>query len=199
MIVHGDGTSLWTVTHNSDFAKGFTGLMGNPMTIGEAFQITSDQSVTWNQIYQAVADALHVEYKPYYVSSAYLDAAGPYDFEGALTGDKANTVVFDNKKLKNAVPGLCMNVRMEQGIRNTVDYVLSHPECQVEDPEFDAWCDKPVSYTHLRKEAEGFYHKLGYITREDMNPDTLELKKPSDPVREVRDPRFVCVYMEKQL
>ena len=159
VIVHGDGTSLWTVTHNSDFAKGFTGLMGNPMAIGEAFQITSDQSVTWNQIYQAVADALHVEYKPYYVSSAYLDAAGPYDFEGALTGDKANTVVFDNKKLKNAVPGLCMNVRMEQGIRNTVEYVLSHPECQVEDPEFDAWCDKLIAVLEKAKEEMKVYEQ----------------------------------------
>lgn len=159
VIVHGDGTSLWTVTHNSDFAKGFTGLMGNPMAIGEAFQITSDQSVTWNQIYQAVADALQVEYKPYYVSSAYLDAAGPYDFEGALTGDKANTVVFDNKKLKNAVPGLCMNVRMEQGIRNTVDYVLSHPECQVEDPEFDAWCDKLIAVLEKAKEEMKMYEQ----------------------------------------
>ena len=102
-------------------------LMGNPMAIGEAFQITSDESVTWNQIYQAVADALHVEYKPYYVSSASVDAAGPYDFEGALTGDKANTVVFDNKKLKNAVPGLCMNVRMEQGIRKTPGGLCSFP------------------------------------------------------------------------
>ena len=133
--------------------------MGNPMAIGEAFQITSDQFVTWNQIYQTVADALHVEYKPYYVSSAYLDAAGPYDFEGALTGDKANTVVFDNKKLKNAVPGLCMNVRMEQGIRNTVDYVLSHPECQVEDPEFDAWCDKLIAVLEKAKEEMKMYEQ----------------------------------------
>ena len=99
-----------------------------------------------------MADALHVDFKPYYVSSSYLDAAGPCDFNGSLIGDKANTVVFDNQKLKNAVPGLHMNVRMEQGIRNTVEYVLSHPECQVEDPEFDAWCDKLICVLEKAKE-----------------------------------------------
>ena len=145
VIVHGDGTSLWTMTHNSDFAKGFIGLMGNPHAIGEAFQITNDETLTWNQIYQAVADCLGVEYKPYYVSSAFLAKCSNYDYEGSLIGDKANSVVFDNSKLKKAVPGLCMNVRFEEGIKSTIDYILSHKECQVEDPEFDAWCDKVIS------------------------------------------------------
>ena len=145
ILVHGDGTSLWTMTHNSDFAKGFIGLMGNVHAIGEFYQITCDETLTWNQIYQAIADVLGVEYKPYYVSSDFLDAAGKYDFRGGLIGDKANCVVFDNTKLKRAVPGLSMNVRFEQGVRKTIEYVLSHPECQVEDPEFDAWCDKVIS------------------------------------------------------
>ena len=145
VIVHGDGTSLWTMTHNSDFAKGFIGLMGNPHAIGEAFQITNDETLTWNQIYQAVADCLGVEYKPYYVSSSFLAKCSNYDYEGSLIGDKANSVVFDNRKLKKAVPGLCMNVRFEEGIKSTIDYILSHKECQVEDPEFDAWCDKVIS------------------------------------------------------
>lgn len=145
VLVHGDGTTLWTVTHNSDFAKGFIGLMGNPHAIGEVFQITSDESVTWNQIYQTIADYLGVEYRPYYVASDYLDAVGPYDFRGGLIGDKANTVVFDNSKLKEAVPGFVATVRMEQGIRSTLDYVLSHKECQVEDPEFDAWSDRVIA------------------------------------------------------
>ena len=144
VIIHGDGTSLWTITHNSDFAKGFVGLMGNPHAIGEAFQITNDESLTWNQIYEIVASALGVKLNPYYVSSAFLAQAGDFDFEGSLIGDKANTVVFDNSKLKSAVPGLCMNVRAEEGLRKTVEYVLSHPECQKEDPEFDAWCDKVI-------------------------------------------------------
>ncbi len=151
ILVHGDGTSLWTMTHNCDFAKGFVGLMGNVHAIGECYQITNDETLTWNQIYQAIADALGVEYKPYYVSSDFLDAAGPYDFKGGLTGDKSNCVVFDNTKLKRAVPGLCMNVRFEQGVRRTIEYVLSHPECQVEDPEFDAWCDKVIEELEAAK------------------------------------------------
>ena len=152
ILVHGDGTSLWTMTHNSDFAKGFIGLMGNVHAIGECYQITSDETLTWNQIYQAIADALDVEYKPYYVSSDFLDAAGKYDFKGGLTGDKSNCVVFDNTKLKRAVPGLSMNVRFEQGVRKTIEYVLSHPECQVEDPEFDAWCDKVIAELEAAKQ-----------------------------------------------
>ena len=84
VIVHGDGTTLWTITFNTDFAKGFVGLMGNPHAIGEAFQITNDESLTWNQIYQLLADKLGVEYKPYYVSSDYLDAVAPYDYRGGL-------------------------------------------------------------------------------------------------------------------
>lgn len=144
VIVHGDGTSLWTITYNEDFAKGFIGLIGNPHAIGEAFQITSDESVTWNQIYQAVADALGVEFKPYYVASDFLAAVSDYDFVGGLIGDKSNSVVFDNSKLKKAVPGFVATIRAEQGIRKTVDYILNHPEEQIEDPEFDAWCDKVI-------------------------------------------------------
>lgn len=144
VIVHGDGTSLWTMTHNSDFAKAFVGLVGNAHAIGEAFQITSDETLTWNQIYKAIADALGVELKPYYVSSDFLAAVSDYDLCGSLTGDKANSVVFDNSKLKRAVPDYVPTVRFDQGVKRTIDYVLAHKECQVEDPEFDAWCDKVI-------------------------------------------------------
>ena len=144
VIIHGDGTSLWHMTFNEDFAKGFTGLINNPHAIGEAFQITNDETLTWNQIYSTIAKKLGVELKPYYVSSRFLADVSNYDFEGGLIGDKANSVVFNNAKLKHAVPGLNMNIRFEEGIGRTIDYVLSHPECQVEDPEFDAWCDKVI-------------------------------------------------------
>lgn len=144
VIIHGDGTSLWTITHNSDFAKGFVGLMGNIHAIGEAVQITSDESVTWNQIYQIIADALHVKLNAVHVASEFLDACSDYDFAGSLLGDKANTVVFDNSKLKKLVPCFTATVRADQGIRSTIEYVLSHPECQVEDPEFDDWCDRVI-------------------------------------------------------
>ncbi|MCR4961709.1 MAG: NAD-dependent epimerase/dehydratase family protein [Lachnospiraceae bacterium] len=151
VIVHGDGTSLWHMTFNEDFAKGFIGLMANKHAIGEAYQITNDETLTWNQIYQSIADVLGVEFKPYYVASSYLDAVSKYDFAGALLGDKAVSVVFDNSKLKRAVPGLNMNITFDRGVRRTIDYVLSHPECQVEDPEFDAWCDRVIEALEAAK------------------------------------------------
>lgn len=144
VIIHGDGTSLWTITSNEDFAKGYIGLIGNPHAIGEAFQITSDESLTWTQIYQIVADILEVELKPYYVASEFLAAVSDYDFTGSLIGDKACTVVFDNTKLKNAVPGFQATVRAEQGLRKTVENILANKELQVADPEFDDWCDKVI-------------------------------------------------------
>lgn len=141
VIIQGDGTSLWTMTHNSDFAKGFVGLLGNPHAIGEAFQITSDETLTWNQIYACIANVLGVELKPYYVASDFLASVGRYDLEGSLIGDKANSVVFDNTKLKRVVPDYIPNMPFSKGVKQTIDYVLTHPECQRPDPEFDAWCD----------------------------------------------------------
>ena len=146
VIIHGDGSSLWTMTWNEDFAKGFIGLLGNPQAIGEAYQIMSDQSLTWNQIYQCIADALGVELKPYYVASAYLAAVAPpgLDLRGALLGDKATTVVFDCSKLKRDVPGFQATTRMEEGLRKSLSYMMEHPETQIEDPEFDEWCDRVI-------------------------------------------------------
>ena len=142
VIIHGDGTSLWTITHNSDFAKAYTGLIGNIHAIGQAFHITSDESVTWNQIYSIIADELGVELNACHVPSDWLNAVGPYDFEGTLLGDKACTVIFDNSKIKRAVPDFKAAVRADQGIRSTVRYILEHKECQTDDPDFDKWCDK---------------------------------------------------------
>lgn len=145
VIIQGDGTSLWTLTFNTDFATGYAGLMGNRHAIGEAFQITSDETLTWNQIYATIADALGVKLNAYHVAAEYLSAVGDkygYDFEGSLIGDKSVSVVFDNSKLKRAVPDMRTSVRFDQGVRIALDYILSHQEeCQIEDPEFDAWCD----------------------------------------------------------
>ena len=153
VIVHGDGSSLWTLTWNEDFARGFIGLLGNPTAIGEAFQIMSDESLTWNQIYQSVADALGVTFKPYHISSDFLAAIAPaaYDFEGNLLGDKAATLVFDCSKLKRAVPGFCATTRFDQGVRKAVAYLKEHPEAQIEDPEFDAWCDRVIEMMEKAK------------------------------------------------
>jgi nucleoside-diphosphate-sugar epimerase len=145
VIIHGDGTSLWTMTHARDFARAFTGLIGNIHAIGEAVQITGDETLTWNQIYQTIAAALGKPLKAVHVSSEFLAAAGDFDFLGGLTGDKANSVVFDNTKLKRLVPGYVSNIRFDQGIRETVAYILSHPEYQTEDPEFDGWCNRVIA------------------------------------------------------
>ena len=148
VIIQGDGSSLWTLTWNADFAIGFTGLMGNRHAIGEAFQITSDETLTWDQIYQTIADNLGVKLNAYHVATDFLRACGDkygFDFTGSLLGDKSVSVVFDNTKLKRAVPDMRTNVRFDMGVKIALDYVLSHPEeCQKEDPEFDAWCDKVI-------------------------------------------------------
>ncbi len=146
VIIQGDGSSLWTLTWNADFAIGYTGLMGNRKAIGEAFQITSDETLTWNQIYETIADALGVELKPYHISSEFLAAVGKqYDYNGALLGDKSNTVVFDNTKLKEVVPQMTTYILFHEGVRISLNNILSHPELQVEDPEFDQWCDKVIA------------------------------------------------------
>ena len=159
VIIHGDGTSLWTMTHNSDFAAGFTGLMGNIHAIGEAVQITSDESVTWNQVYQAIADALGVELKAVHVSSEFLASCSDYDLQGSLIGDKANSVVFDNTKLKTLVPGFKAVKRFDEGIRETVRYIREHPECQKEDICFDQWCDAVIAA--LSEASESVRNKIG--------------------------------------
>lgn len=147
VIVHGDGESLWTMTNNEDFARGFIGLICNPHAIGEAYQIMSDETLSWNQIYKTVADALGVEFKPYYVSSSYLNEIAPasFDVEGNLLGDKALSVVFDCSKLKRAVPDFTTHVSFAEGCRRAVKHILAHPELQKEDKEFDEWCDKVIS------------------------------------------------------
>jgi nucleoside-diphosphate-sugar epimerase len=145
VIIHGDGTSLWTMTHNTDFAKAFCGLMGNIHAIGETYQITSDESLTWNQIYASIAAALGVELHAVHVSTDIL-AACCKDFLGGVAGDKCHTVIFDNSKIKRAVPGFTATVRFDQGVRRTLQYVYSHPECQKPDPEFDAWTDEVIAH-----------------------------------------------------
>ena len=118
VIIHGDGTSLWTMTHNRDFAK-----------------------------------ALNKELKAVHVASEFLASISDFDFTGGLLGDKANSVVFDNSKVKRLVPEYVTTVRFDQGIKETISYILSHPELQVEDPEFDQWCDKVIEVIEDAKKA----------------------------------------------
>jgi len=145
VIIQGDGSSLWTMTYAGDFAKAFAGLIGNIHALGEAVQITSDETLTWNQIYQCIADAVNKPLVAVHVSSEFLAVAGSYDFHGGLLGDKAVSVVFDNTKLKRLVPGFVAEKRFDRGIKETIDYILAHPEYQLEDEEFDRWSDEVIA------------------------------------------------------
>ena len=156
VIIQGDGSSLWALTFNRDFAVGFTGLMGNRHAIGEAFQITGDEILSWDQIYRTIADALGVELKPYHVSSDFLSEVGVkygYDFRGSLLGDKSVSVVFDNSKLKRLVPQMTTTIPFHKGVRIALEHVLTHPEKYEEDPEFDAFCDKVIEALEAAKKG----------------------------------------------
>lgn len=152
VIVPGDGTSLWTLTHAEDFAIAFTGLMGHPKAVGEAFHITSDEQLTWDQVVQTVGRALDVRPVITHISSEFLVACDP-DLEGPLTGDKSNSVVFDNTKVKRLVPEFVASKRFEQGVRESVAWYLAHPEAQTPDPAFDAWCDRVIAAHEAGKQA----------------------------------------------
>ena len=119
VIVPGDGTAIWTVTHNRDFARAFVPLIGNAAAIGESLHITSDEALTWNRIYSDVADAAGVEVRFVHVPTDALIAADP-DLEGTLWGDKVHSTVFDNSKLKRLVPGFAAEIPFRDGIRETV-------------------------------------------------------------------------------
>ena len=148
VIIPGDGSSLWALTFNTDFARGFVGLMGNRHAIGESFQITGDETLTWDQVYRTVADALDRPLHAYHVSADFLAETGKkygYDYAGELLGDKSVSVVFDNRKLKRIVPDMRTTVPFHVGVRKALDYILDHPECQREDPDFDAYCDRVIA------------------------------------------------------
>lgn len=104
VLVHGDGTSLWVLTHHDDFAGAFVGLLGNPKAVGESFHVTSDQVLTWNEIYEAVARAAGAEPRLVHLASEAVAALEP-ELGAALLGDKAHSVIFDNTKVKRLVPG----------------------------------------------------------------------------------------------
>jgi nucleoside-diphosphate-sugar epimerase len=129
VIVHGDGTSLWTLTHHKDFAKGFVGLLGNPHAIGEAVQITSDEVLTWNQIFEIVADAAGVKANIVHLPSEFINAHDPR-WGAGLLGDKAHSMVFDNTKIKRLVPGYVATIPFYQGAREIVAWYAAHPEAQ---------------------------------------------------------------------
>jgi nucleoside-diphosphate-sugar epimerase len=119
IIVHGDGSSLWVVTHADDFGRGFLGLLGNGRAVGHAFHITSDEVLTWDQIYRTIAEALGVEAKIVHIPSEFIARVAP-QLAGSLLGDKTWSVVFDNSKIKAFVPGFQASIPFREGIRRTL-------------------------------------------------------------------------------
>jgi nucleoside-diphosphate-sugar epimerase len=141
VIVHGDGTSLWTMTHHDDFARAFVPLLGHPRTLGEAIHITSDDVLTWNQIAEVLAAALGVTARLVHVPSDAIAAADP-GWGAGLLGDKAHSMVFDNAKVRSIVPGWQAVIPFEQGAREIVEWYLADPARQVTDASLDAVMDK---------------------------------------------------------
>jgi nucleoside-diphosphate-sugar epimerase len=140
VIIHGDGTSLWTITHAEDFAKGFVGLLGHQQAVGHAFHITSDEILTWNQIYQAVAAAAGCQANVVHIPSDFIARCEP-SLAGTLLGDKAVSVVFDNTKIKRFVPDFKATIPFAQGIKRTLAWFDADPARKIVRKETDEMMD----------------------------------------------------------
>ncbi|WP_416865720.1 MAG: SDR family oxidoreductase [Imperialibacter sp.] len=143
IIVHGDGTSLWTLTHSDDFAVGFVGLLGHPKAIGHAFHITSDDVLSWNQVYEGLADAVGVAPNIVHIPSDFICQHWP-DQTGNLLGDKAHSAVFDNTKIKSFVPEFKAVIPFHQGIRRTLAWLEADASRQVINPETEKQLDELI-------------------------------------------------------
>jgi nucleoside-diphosphate-sugar epimerase len=144
VIVHGDGTSLWTLTHHKDFAKGFNGLLGNPHAIGEAVHITSDETLTWNQIFDIFADVMDVKVNPVYMPSTLIDRFDP-DWGAGLLGDKTHCMIFDNTKIKRLVPDFKAVIPFRKGAEEIVEWYKNNPSFQVIDEKLNNLLDIMIS------------------------------------------------------
>lgn len=140
IIVHGDGSSLWTVTHADDFGRGFLGLLGHPQAIGHAFHITSDEVLTWDQIYTTIAEALGVEARLVHIASDFIARAAPAQ-AGSLLGDKSWSAIFDNRKIKAFVPGYQAVIPFREGIRRTLAWFAADERRRRVDPAVNAELD----------------------------------------------------------
>jgi nucleoside-diphosphate-sugar epimerase len=143
VIVPGDGSSLWVITHNSDFAKGLVGLLGLEQAIGHAFHITSDEVMCWDQFYRIAGQAAGVEPQLVHMPSDFIGACLP-DALGGLSGDKSVSVVFDNSKIKRFVPGYCATVPFGQGIRRTLAWFDADPARRQIDEEANRQWDRLI-------------------------------------------------------
>lgn len=150
VVIHGDGTSLWVMTHHADFAVGFVGLLGNPKAVGEIFQITSDEVLTWNAIFADIAEAFGGQLKAVHVPSEVI-ARYDKDWGDSLLGDKAHSVIFDNSKIKRLVPEFKAKIPFHQGAKEIAAWYESDPGLQKVDQNFDALLDQMIaSMTKVR-------------------------------------------------
>jgi nucleoside-diphosphate-sugar epimerase len=143
VIVPGDGSSLWVITHNSDFAKGLVGLLGREQAIGHAFHITSDEVMCWDQWYRITAEAAGAQPQLLHIPSDFIAACIP-EAHGSLLGDKAASVVFDNTKIKRFVPAYCATMPFTLGIRRTIAWFDADPSRRQVDREADTRWDKLI-------------------------------------------------------
>jgi nucleoside-diphosphate-sugar epimerase len=152
--VHGDGTSLWTLTHAEDFAVGLVGLLGNPRAIGETFHITGDDVHTWDQIYTTIADALGVPAKLVHVPSELYPVVAPdWFWSDLLVGDLAHSAVFDNSKIKRFVPSFGQRLTFHRAARRMLEWRAAHPEQTAPDVTTDAVLSRVVAAYHAGRAA----------------------------------------------
>lgn len=144
IIVPGDGTSLWTLTHSRDFAKGFIGLLGNIQSIGHAFHITSDEVLTWNQIIRIIGKTAGTEPDIIHIPSEFIGAFSP-EHMGGLLGDKSVSIVFDNSKIKKFVPGFTATIPFSEGIKECIEWFESNPELCKPDADFSSLADRIIN------------------------------------------------------
>lgn len=144
VVVHGDGTSLWVLTHWRDFAKGFVGLLGNPHALGESFHITSDELLSWNQVFGAVARAAGAEAEIVHVPSETIAAFDP-EWGAGLLGDKSHSMVFDNSKIKRLVPDFAATTPFARGAEEIMRWFDTDPARQRVDPALDRLLDSIVA------------------------------------------------------
>jgi nucleoside-diphosphate-sugar epimerase len=152
--VHGDGTSLWTLTHAEDFAVGLVGLLGNPRAIGETFHITGDDVHTWDQIYTTIADVLGVPAKLVHVPSELYPVVAPdWFWSDLLVGDLAHSAVFDNTKIKRFVPAFGQRLTFHRAVRRMLAWREEHPELTAPDATTDAVLERIVTAYHAGRAA----------------------------------------------
>lgn len=144
VVVHGDGTSLWTLTHHRDFAKGFVGLLGQPTAVGDLFHITSDELLSWNQIFQQVAAAAGAEAQLVHIPSTTIAHHDP-EWGSSLLGDKTHSMIFDNSKIKRLVPDFVATIPFWQGAQEIMAWYDADPARQTIDPAFDQLLDDLIA------------------------------------------------------